>query len=632
MTIYAYKNWKLTSTIFLLCIDLSLPEITRAETVSCSPNIIENSGSITVNFNCPISVSNQFVYSADEHVLTVIAKYYDMNSVAIKNFLKQINEENIPPYQVEKRLERLALEIKRLRAQANSIQASEDVKGFIVEAQNALGDGDIDRAVEYYRKALTKARHDEQNAVITLAFAAKIRLSTAELLNLKFKYVGALEVIKEGLANLPVSLVSLQAVMLTVYSESLYQSGVPNDEIKPQVAEAISLLEKTEQVQSPYYIRALAVSLRLAVTQKDLKTAKRIFYGKLKPIITSQEFKGSESALLCFSCIGKAFIDANDTKMAIEVLNDGINASRNKLIPDKVALAELFHNLAAAKQKSNELTAATELQETARKMALQAYPDGMHPDFIWIFIQAAQYSLDEDARIDNALMAMKIASRFLAVDDDRYNEALQHCLDIDQPIFILDSKTKTFSNVDTGDKLTSADVGFIGGGPRYTYLVERLFDLHYAKLISEVNEPKRISYGVNAFAQILYQNDQPTLALKYYKKTTEYMEGRGYNDELCMAYNNIVSFAADDGIGDLSNIPNMYKRTLDVCLHAVGSAHEYTIGARKAFIAHLVRTRRLKDAEQSLVEILASDPVFFSTNDGKKQITALRQILRTRSR
>lgn len=166
-----------------------------APEITCSPSISSNAGSISLTFNCPVSISNKYYYSIDDDASATIAKYYNFNSVAIKNFFRQINEENVPPYEVDKRLEAIAVEVKRLRSQANNIPITEKTKEDLSNARDALENGDIDAAVLSYKSALAKALGDEQGALNTLLLIADLRQSAAELMAIKPQYSDSVSIL-----------------------------------------------------------------------------------------------------------------------------------------------------------------------------------------------------------------------------------------------------------------------------------------------------------------------------------------------------------------------------------------------------------------------------------------------------
>jgi hypothetical protein len=205
------RHWLLAQRCKLWIVLALLPNFATtvySQTTTCNPTVTNNSGSVSLTFNCPVSLSHNYLYSIDEKTFDTIAKYYSVNSIAIKNFFRLINEENIPPYQVEKRLERIALQIKHLSNEAAEIQINEKTKADVDDAQRALSNGDIDTAITAYRSALTKTLSDEREAIKSLGLIADIRQSTAELLMIKLKYKEAAELVKQSMDNIPASLVS----------------------------------------------------------------------------------------------------------------------------------------------------------------------------------------------------------------------------------------------------------------------------------------------------------------------------------------------------------------------------------------------------------------------------------------
>jgi hypothetical protein len=193
------------------------------------------------------------------------------------------------------------------------------------------------------------------------------------------------------------------------------------------------LLEKTVQTHSVYYIRALTIRLENAVIGNDFDVAKDVFYNRLRPLVTQGEFDGSESALLCFSCMGEAFLNENDVKSAIDILGDGIAASKRRISPDLVALAALYHNLAAAYAENGYEDLGHKTEQLALETALKAYPDGMHPDFAWIFVETGLNAQKENDQIHYGTVAMKIITTFWDGHEQEYGDVLKQCVEIDAP-------------------------------------------------------------------------------------------------------------------------------------------------------------------------------------------------------
>ncbi|MGH6838187.1 MAG: hypothetical protein ACREDT_05195 [Methylocella sp.] len=563
-----------------------------------------------------------------------------MNTTAITNFFNRINDENIPPYQVEKRLDTLALEIKRLRAQANSIEINEKSKVPVEEARLALTEGDIDGAVNYYLIALGDAKKSEQTAIATLLFVANITQNTSELLILELKYKEAADILRDGLDNLPQTLQSKQAIMLILFSEALYFGGADDVNIHKSVNDSIYLLEKTNQTSSQYYVRALAMRLRFAVSKNNLKEAKDIFYKKLRPIITSSEFDGVEYALFCYSCMAKALLDSKEITPAIDILRDGIAASKKRLIPDKVALATLYQNMAVAHQRlydnitvgeraDSEIEEAITWEKLALETALQAYPNGLHPDFAYIYITSAQLSGNEEEKIRYAVAALKIVAHFWSTKDGDYRHILSLAITIDAPeaLISFDAKRNHFSIGEAGSRPAREDE-FVVEGSQYSELVRQLYDIHVNKYKEEMDELNHIAYGINEFVEMLYDAGQKYLAFEYSEKVIELMKDKGENGEVCIAYYNMAHLGDTENASEKSNVEKNYRSAISICRNTKGPMHEFAVKSRERYVSFLVAERRLYDAKQFIDQIVKDDPTAFSTKEGRDHISILRKNLK----
>jgi tetratricopeptide (TPR) repeat protein len=518
-------------------------------TGTCSPLVLSNGGVTSIDIKCSTSVVTNFSYTLEGSAGSIIARHYDITEVALSNFFKQVNNENVPPYLVTQRLDTLVKEIKRLRSELQVVSITNQVRALWTKALTALDEGRVDDAISLHKQILEDSKPALDRAFNTIRDAARIKRSLGELYILTYDYPKAIEQFSTAIEILPSNSKMERGRVFTLWAETIESVSTDPEMALKLAREAVSDTEEYLEQAPEWHLRALSTLMKAMLFNRDSVAAINVFQTKISPLLDRDDLKGSIWSILCFACAGDALIDLRDFRGAVDVLMRGLDYGEKQVLPDKVMLAKIYSNLAVAIKKIRpdkrgyEIAFGGLLQ--ARSLLLEAFPDENHPDFAWLYYNVAGYTVDQGRRVDHYLHAFEIMNRIMPYDNGGYIDLLRAIIkpdDVPMP------------------GLPSITVHLFEPDDKYFTDIHDVYMKNVRRIVAD--DLERVASASNLFASILFEEQRFKQTLLICRRTADLYEGKSYGRNLGIALVMCARVADEKTGGDDLNVVSDYKRHL----------------------------------------------------------------------
>lgn len=550
---------------------------------SCSPVVASTAGNVAIDIKCPTTVVTNFSYQVDSNVAQSIAAHFNVTDIAINNFFRQINEENVPPYQVAQRLETLAIEINRLRKDLATISVSGSSSELWSKTKKALDDGDIGKAIDLQQRLVHTSAQAVDSAFSTILDNVRVKRSLGELYKLTYKYDDAVNEFQQAVEMLPPRFNFETARLKMLLAEALYLAG-KNEKLRTAALDAVSAAEPIQSLDPEIYLRALGTLLRVRLASDDPQGALTIFSTKIEPLLGNKDLLGSNWAVFCFSCAGKAFIDLHDYEGARKVLEDGLIFANKRVVPDTVSLASIYLNLSVAYDGLDQEAKASQNLNASKKLFVAAFPDENIPDLAYVYVNQARRTTKAKEKEEAYERAFGIVARTLPYTNDTYANVLGYALS-DKPEQLQIGATSVAT---IGEELSDK-------------FYEALYDQHMRNVRSLTQDREKIGRASVDFAASIATSNSGARSIPFYEKTIALYSDGGTGESLAMAQFEGAEMLEDAPGSDSKKVENYYKLALQNFSSLSGIAGEDAQHVRLKLVAFYLKHSN-RNAAQAVVQ------------------------------
>jgi tetratricopeptide (TPR) repeat protein len=579
---------------------------------SCSPVVTSSGGTVAIDIKCPINVVSNFSYRLDSTVAQSIASHFNVTDIAISNFFSKINEENVPPYMVAQRLEKLAAEINRLRKELAAISVSGSSSELWNQTRKALDDGQIDLAIQLHQRIIAETTSAADRAFATILDNVRVRRSLGELYVLTYKYDNAVEVFQQAAEMLPPKFNVETARLKTLLAEALYE-GSNKDRFAAAAREAVSAARPIQYTEPEIYLRALGTLLRAQLAGGDAKGALTIFSADIEPLLKRDELLGSSWGVFCFSCAGKAFIDLEDYRGARKILEDGLAFAKKQIVPDKISLASLYMNLSVVYRALGEREKDRQALYASKELFVSAFPDENIPDLAFVYLNIARRADEAKEKEDAYNKAFGIVARTLPYTHGTYGRVLLTALE-DVPEYL---------PVTSGGRTMTIKIGVELSDGFY----EALYDRHMSNVRTVTQDREKIARASVDFAAELARNKQYERSVPYYERTIALYSDGGIGESLGLAEFEEAQILEEFTDSDIKKIDKYYNQALQIYGKIFGNTGMETQRVRFKLVDFYLKRSNVRAARELVQQLEQSIGTAAVSPDAKSHLAALKSKL-----
>jgi tetratricopeptide (TPR) repeat protein len=556
----------LTIVFYLFLLTPSFPQVKTSE--KCSPVVISTGGVSSLDIRCPTTVVTNVSYVLSPDGVSSVASYYGITTVAVQNLFQQIDGEHVPPYLLGQRLELLATEIKRLRQELAAISVTESAKRLWTEAMRALDDGKVEQAIEIHKQLVAKMGSPVQAAFNTLLDAARFERSLGQLYELTYKYEQAARQYESADGKLPASFKMEHARLKTLWAGALsHASSSDPDEVLKLARDAVSITGEMVDADPELHLRALSVELQALIITTNQQEALKVFDNRITPLLDNPQLRGSAWGLLCFSCVGKAFIDLENYEAAARILRKGVQYSKSRISPDKVALSAIYNNLAGALFALNDRKNASDAREMAKNLLLEAFPNEGHPNFAYLYLNIGIDTDDDVKKSEAYVRAFRVAATVYPYTDESYQGILTR---------IVKDPAGELNLVPVDPQSNGPTTITIGAFDPNAEFYAQLYSLHMQNARSVSTDLETLANASLYFAHLLVRGRREEQSLKYYKATAALYPPGSVGFALGESHYVLAQLLDIKRLGSDSDAESAYKSAIAVFLQATGNMSEYS--------------------------------------------------------
>jgi tetratricopeptide (TPR) repeat protein len=560
---------------------------------ACSPVVVARGGVVSFDIKCPTNITTKFIYQLDGSITSSLAHQYDMTNEAIENFFKRVNEENVPPYLVAKRLESLAAELKRLRSELAQVSTSDASRALWQQAVLALETGNIDQAISLHKELLKLSSNDRERAFSTILDGAKVQQSLGELYVLIYKFDPAIDAFTSALQDLPAKYPIEIAVLKTRLADAMYVGNKDKQKTLKASQDAVSAGAEIKSYNEENFLEALGTNLRALLNVDDKQGALKLFDNRILPLLQDDKLGGSVWGVFCFSCIGGALIDLHDYRGAIAVLNRGLEFAKRQIVPDRDGLASIYINLSVAYSGVDDQVKRRASLLEAKRLLTEAFPDERHPDFVQIYINLGRAATDEDGKENAYERAFNISTQIYPFNYQVYRDNLGDILENDAIALEPGNNKK-------------AGPSTLGGFEPSPGFYEKLYRLQIANATTFTDgSNEELAQASNDFAQVLLATHHVAESIRYFQRTITLYSADQIGKNLGDAQYNVAFIMLRGRIGTDAEIEKYLLAGLKT-YNQFGNMSESSCDSRKALVDFYVSRSRRKDALQLITGFRAS--------------------------
>lgn len=551
----------------------------------CSPNISQVSGDVILTFSCKQFLLKSYKYQLSDQQTEFLSAHYNVSTKAIINFLNRLGEDEVAPYQLQEKLEKLIVEVTSMREALAQISTRGTSRAIWKKAVNAVNNGDLTLAADLYDQ-LSDSIKGDLSGVVEQARDYAIMLSLKgrnELLLLRFD--DAVESLQDALDALPGKFEKDKANFLVILSEAVHLTpNKSNSQSHLQLeisSQALHFASGYLESDEPLYLKAMTNRLRALFVADKFEEAKNLFNNKIRTFLNNSDVRSVPESLFCFSCMGGAFMNAGEYELAIQVLEEGVKFSENLLIPDTVGLASIYLNL--GNSYHDEEKSIVNLNK-GLKLLLDRYPEEHHPDIANFYSNIAAKSSEGSQRDSLISKSLNVAIKTVGIDETFVQPALKTGL-FEEALYFSDSTIQSTYQLREDNSSQKYDDHVIASIKKH--YPEDDFDYlmgHYFYQLAVLH----VRYGYNS------------LAADFYKKAINYYGETKYHIRSAYSHFLLAQILDIDKVGTPEEAKKYYLLSTPIYEEVEGEFGEYTHHTRLATIQFLAIYDDLETADELL--------------------------------